>query len=82
MSQYLMKKRKNTIKYITSGALSRPAGAFWPNNLIKINKIGHIIHPKRKEKETNVKGAYLKIYAVNGYGNAELLRQVLDKMMK
>ena len=37
---------KNLIKYITSGTLSRPAGAFWANNLIKIHKIGHIIHPK------------------------------------
>ena len=43
---------KNLIKYITSGTLSRPAGAFWPNNLIKINKIGHIIHPKRKNGKT------------------------------
>ena len=30
---------KNLIKYITSGTLSRPAGAFWPNNLIKNVKI-------------------------------------------
>ena len=44
-------KHQNSIKYITSGTLSRPAGAFWPNNLIKIHKIGHIIHPKRKKHE-------------------------------
>ena len=30
------------------------------------------------EKEVGVKGAYLKVYAVNGYGNPELLRQVMD----
>ena len=45
---------KNLIKYITSGALSRPAGAFCPNNLIKIHKIEHIIHPKLKKTKTNI----------------------------
>ena len=45
---------KNLIKYITSGALSRPAGAFCPNNLIKIHKIEHIIHPKLKKNQKHI----------------------------